>query len=127
MGKESVCFITDFDHICEFRFQGGSSNQQTIQGFYLHVVSCIFGVGTASVKDSDFVGFVDVFVQSLPEPGENFKGLLGGRADSGSDSPYGFIGKDDVAVPVGAVLGEGSKERFELVVKNFPCPVAVSF
>lgn len=126
-GEESVCFVTDFDHICEFRFQGGSSDQQAVQSFNLHVVSCVFGVGTASIEDSHFIRFVDVFAQSLPEPGENFEGLLGGGADAGSDGPDGFVGQDDVTVPVGAILGEGSKERFELVVKNFPGLVAVSF
>ena len=94
---------------------------------FIFIISCVFAVCAASVEDSHFVGLVDVFVQSLPEPGENLKGLLGGGADAGSDGPDGFVGQDDVAVPVGAVFGEGCKERFELVVENIPGPVAISF
>ena len=103
------------DNISEFGFEGGSSDQESINVFLGGKSGGGRGAGRSTVKDTGVGGNIGSgnFSQVFTNVGVGVLGLFGGGGKTSSDRPDGFVGNDDILpvsgaedIGVGLDLGE---------------------
>merc|ERR1719253_1100246 len=103
------------DNISKFRFEGGSTDQESINVFFGRKSRGSGGAGGSTVKDASFGGNVGSgnFAQVFTDIGVGVLCLLGSGGKTSSDSPDRFVGDNDIFpvisgedIGVGLDLGE---------------------
>ena len=104
-------------HLTELRFEGCTSNEESINILLSNKSSHILGVGRTSILDSSSGGDLsrDVISQPLPDIGVGILGNLWSGSLSSSNGPHWLIGENDLS-PVGDAVLDSVKLSFEDIV-----------